>query len=138
MTNQTVAELNAAADALDWVLHRDRQWPLRSDAHAEIRNRAAELRAQAAATNRRPDRARGGGNVSIRKGHQHEHIEPRRPFDRLGQYVPMQCPRCGSGALVYEGNKFWRCSGLDDPNDENKELIACEWFHIDGEERVKP
>lgn len=57
-----------------------------------------------------------------------------RPRDNRGHFVPLSCPYFGcSGRLVYEGRGIWRCDGLIDPEDENKELEACGFFHVDGE-----
>lgn len=58
-----------------------------------------------------------------------------RPFDDRGRFVPVACPRptCGAGTLRYEGNGVWACDGLEDPNDDRKELDVCHHIHIDGE-----
>lgn len=59
------------------------------------------------------------------------------PRDERGRFVPTTCPLpdCTPGHLKYEGGGHWRCDGLLDPNDPNKELEACWFFHIDGEPR---
>jgi len=74
--------------------------------------------------------------MSILKGHQHDCIEPQRPYDETGKYVSMQCPYCGYGVLRYQGNKLWACDGLADPDRDDKDLETCEWFHIDGQPAV--
>ena len=58
----------------------------------------------------------------------------RRPYDDKGHFVPTECPdpNCTPGRLVYEGNGYWRCDGLVDPNDPSKELEACDRSHRDG------
>lgn len=62
----------------------------------------------------------------------------RRPYDEKGRFVSLVCPDedC-DGFLVPEkdllGLECWRCNGLVDPNDSDKDLEACEFVHIDGE-----
>lgn len=58
--------------------------------------------------------------------------EPVAPHDQLGRFLDKKCPVCGNGTLKYQGNGHWRCDGLDDPNDSEKSLIACENTHEDG------
>jgi hypothetical protein len=58
---------------------------------------------------------------------------PVAPRDDLGHFVGKECPECGNGKLVYEGNGHWRCDGLADPEDENKPLDACTYQHDDGD-----
>lgn len=55
-----------------------------------------------------------------------------KPRLKNGQFVSADCPECGCGTLQPEGDD-WRCDGLVDPEDENKELIPCERAIIDGE-----
>jgi len=58
---------------------------------------------------------------------------PVAPRDDLGHFVGKECPECGNGKLVYEGNGHWRCDGLADPEDDNKPLDACAYQHDDGD-----
>jgi hypothetical protein len=65
------------------------------------------------------------------------------PRDDKGHFVPRACPNpdC-SGILQAEHEPgtglVWRCDGLIDPNDPNKELEACEFSHIDGQPYNEP
>lgn len=47
------------------------------------------------------------------------------------------CPRCGNGTLQYEGNGFWRCDGLEDPENAAAPLQACSYTHEDGTDPQK-
>src|SRR5688572_3688054 len=58
--------------------------------------------------------------------------QPKFPRDDQGRSVPRACPVCDCGVLQYEGDGFWRCDGLADPDDTNKELQACTFTHEDG------
>lgn len=45
-----------------------------------------------------------------------------------GRFIKTECPDLNcDGHLEYEGDYFSRCNGLVDPNDETKELQACEY-----------
>ncbi len=56
-----------------------------------------------------------------------------QPQDDKGRFVPLTCPDVNcSGMLRHEGDGLWRCDGLVDPNDENKELEACNFIHRQG------
>lgn len=64
------------------------------------------------------------------------------PRDDKGHFVPLDCPNpfCSAGKLVYEPHTYtyaaggiWRCDGLVDPDDSNKELEACTFSHCDGD-----
>lgn len=58
----------------------------------------------------------------------------KQPFDELGRKVTRVCPNpdC-SGMLQHVGDGTWECDGLVDPNDPDKELLACAFTHQDGE-----
>ena len=58
----------------------------------------------------------------------------RTPAPRLrnGQFLSRECPRCGNGTLQRAADNDWRCDGLLDPDDPDKELIACEYGVYDG------
>lgn len=63
----------------------------------------------------------------------------KQPYDDKGHFVSRECPNpdC-DGTLQYEVDPLtkvgiWRCDGLVDPNDPNKELEACDFSHTDGE-----
>lgn len=69
----------------------------------------------------------------------------QQPYDDRGRRVSKACPNpdCDgtlqpesvrdlqSGKLI--GKTLWRCNGLVDPNDPDKELQACEFSHMDGD-----
>ena len=52
------------------------------------------------------------------------------PRDDQGRFIPLACddPDC-DGRLMREQDG-WRCNGLVDPNNPNKELQACARFVI--------
>ncbi len=54
------------------------------------------------------------------------------PYDNRGRKVSRECPQCGCGKLRFEGHGIWRCDGLMDPEDDAKELEACDFTHEDG------
>ena len=60
------------------------------------------------------------------------------PRDNKGHFVPLDCPDplCG-GRLQedsgYRGETIWTCDGLVDPEDDNKELQACNFSHRPGD-----
>lgn len=62
------------------------------------------------------------------------------PRDNKGFFVPLSCPRqeCGGGTLQYEGDGWWRCDGLTDPNNDKLPLQECWFAHRDGEPRMMP
>ena len=57
------------------------------------------------------------------------------PRDNKGRFVPRACPICDNGHLQPDGDGYWRCDGLLDPEDENKELEPCLYTHHDGDNR---
>ena len=56
-----------------------------------------------------------------------------RPRLKDGRFVSTDCPVCGCGTLQQETPNEWRCDGLRDPEDQNKELEACEYGIYFGE-----
>lgn len=56
-----------------------------------------------------------------------------RPRLKDGRFISSDCPACGCGTLRQEAPNEWRCDGLRDPEDPNKELEACEYGIYDGE-----
>lgn len=56
-----------------------------------------------------------------------------RPHDDKGRFVSTKCNLCDCGELRHEGDGHWRCDGLLDPEDPDKELEPCHAYHDDGE-----
>lgn len=66
-------------------------------------------------------------------------VKPKRS-DRLrdsrGQFIKKECPECGDQLVMEchaDGAITWRCDGLIDPEDENKELQACKYETWSGD-----
>jgi hypothetical protein len=59
------------------------------------------------------------------------------PRDDKGHFVPLDCPNplCGGRLQRNEmyGHEIWTCDGLVDPEDDHKELQACEFSHRPGD-----
>lgn len=56
----------------------------------------------------------------------------RFPRDGNGRRVSRICPVCDCGVLQYEGDGIWRCDGLVDHENPEKELEACTFTHENG------
>lgn len=57
----------------------------------------------------------------------------RRPYDDKGRFVPLACALCACGQLRHQGQGFWSCDGLLDPQASDKKLEPCPACHQDGE-----
>lgn len=61
-----------------------------------------------------------------------------RPRNPDGRYIETKlCPVCGNGELlpcedIIGFGGTWECNGLDDPNDDNKPLVACDYWLVAG------
>jgi hypothetical protein len=61
-------------------------------------------------------------------------VKRRFPRDNRGRAVKQgPCDKCGYRQLQYEGDGSWLCNGLADPQHDDKPLIECPHYHIDGE-----
>jgi len=75
-------------------------------------------------------------NTELRNGrHSLQAVVIRRlPRDGRGRIIKRgPCDVCGYGNLQYEGDGYWKCDGLSDPENDREELIECPRYHFDGE-----
>lgn len=62
-------------------------------------------------------------------------LEGHAPRDEKGRFMSRTCPACGEGRLHLEVTRWgrqWYCDALIDPNNNEQELQACTYTHVDG------
>lgn len=59
------------------------------------------------------------------------------PRDERGRFLSKTCPECGDGRLHREGDGYWHCDGLIDPEDVTKELEPC-YYTTEQQRSARP